>query len=75
MNFIKQKRAKKEGEDDPGWEFKHVRVLIVDEGSMVPVHLLHSVLNILLQHADLRKFVILGEQPPLEKQVWIYGRV
>lgn len=58
------------------WEFKDVRILVVDEGSMVPVQLLHSVLKLLIQHAELRKFIILGEEQHLqsclqsENHVW-----
>ncbi|XP_029016931.1 DNA helicase B isoform X2 [Betta splendens] len=59
-NFMR--KMKKRGTTDPEqWQFKNVRVLIVDEGSMVPVQLLHSVLKILIQHANLRKFIILGD--------------
>uniref|UniRef100_A0A672YWJ4 Helicase (DNA) B n=1 Tax=Sphaeramia orbicularis TaxID=375764 RepID=A0A672YWJ4_9TELE len=43
------------------WKFKDVRVLVVDEGSMVCVQILHSVLGILLSHANLQKFIILGD--------------
>lgn len=42
------------------WKFACVRVLVVDEGSLVCVRLLHSVLTMLTKHAQLRKFVILG---------------
>uniref|UniRef100_A0A674A565 Helicase (DNA) B n=1 Tax=Salmo trutta TaxID=8032 RepID=A0A674A565_SALTR len=43
------------------WKFACVRVLVVDEGSLVCVRLLHSVLTMLTKHAQLRKFVILGD--------------
>uniref|UniRef100_A0A8C8IY32 DNA helicase B winged helix domain-containing protein n=1 Tax=Oncorhynchus tshawytscha TaxID=74940 RepID=A0A8C8IY32_ONCTS len=43
------------------WKFACVRVLVVDEGSLVCVQLLHSVLTMLTKHAQLRKFVILGD--------------
>lgn len=43
------------------WKFKDVRILVVDEGSMVSVHLLHSVLNLLTHHAELQKLIILGK--------------
>uniref|UniRef100_A0A3Q1H634 Uncharacterized protein n=1 Tax=Anabas testudineus TaxID=64144 RepID=A0A3Q1H634_ANATE len=43
------------------WEFQDVRILVVDEGSMVPVHLLYSVLKLLTHHSALRKFIILGD--------------
>ncbi|CAL8323149.1 unnamed protein product [Lota lota] len=43
------------------WPFGSVRVLVLDEGSLVPVGLLHDVLSMLIQHAKLQKFVILGD--------------
>ncbi|XP_056604426.1 DNA helicase B-like [Triplophysa dalaica] len=43
------------------WKFSEVRVLVVDEGSLVPVQLLHSLLSMLTQHAQLQKFIILGD--------------
>ncbi|KAK6292340.1 hypothetical protein J4Q44_G00369240 [Coregonus suidteri] len=43
------------------WKFACVRVLVVDEGSLVCVQLLHSILTMLTKHAQLRKFVFLGD--------------
>lgn len=43
------------------WKFSEVRVLVVDEGSLVSVQLLHSLLSILTKHAQLQKFIILGK--------------
>lgn len=42
------------------WKFSTVRVLVVDEGSLVSVQILHSILSLLTKHADLQKFIILG---------------
>uniref|UniRef100_A0AAZ3SIM6 DNA helicase B winged helix domain-containing protein n=1 Tax=Oncorhynchus tshawytscha TaxID=74940 RepID=A0AAZ3SIM6_ONCTS len=54
-------QAKKDPSGAPEeWKFACVRVLVVDEGSLVCVQLLHSVLTMLTKHAQLRKFVILG---------------
>ncbi|KAK7149777.1 hypothetical protein R3I94_009172 [Phoxinus phoxinus] len=53
------------GKDPSGnpqeWKFSKVRVLVVDEGSLVSVQILHSVLSMLTKHADLQKFIILGD--------------
>ncbi|XP_064877357.1 DNA helicase B isoform X2 [Oncorhynchus nerka] len=55
-------QAKKDPNGAPEeWKFVRVRVLVVDEGSLVCVQLLHSVLTMLTKHAQLRKFVILGD--------------
>lgn len=43
------------------WKFASVRVLVVDEGSLVCVQLLHTILTMLTRHAQLRKFIILGD--------------
>ena len=42
------------------WRFKCVRVLVVDEGSLVCVQLLNTVLSLLCRHARLCKFILLG---------------
>uniref|UniRef100_A0A3Q3NE21 Helicase (DNA) B n=1 Tax=Mastacembelus armatus TaxID=205130 RepID=A0A3Q3NE21_9TELE len=60
FSFMNKNKTQQE-EVTKGWKFKNVRILVVDEGSMVPVELLHSVLTILTQHAQLRKFIILGD--------------
>ncbi|KAJ8245288.1 hypothetical protein GJAV_G00269130 [Gymnothorax javanicus] len=44
-----------------GWKFSAVRALVVDEGSLVSVQLLHSVLHMLRKHARLQKLVLLGD--------------
>lgn len=43
------------------WKFESVRALVVDEGSLVSVQLLHDVLSLLIKHGKLQKFVILGD--------------
>ncbi|NXY19466.1 HELB helicase, partial [Atrichornis clamosus] len=43
------------------WKFSTVTVLIVDEGSLVSVHILSLVLKLLCEHAQLAKLVILGD--------------
>ncbi|XP_034983812.2 DNA helicase B isoform X1 [Zootoca vivipara] len=43
------------------WKFSSVNVLVVDEGSMVPVRMLSRVLRLLLDHARLAKIIILGD--------------
>ncbi|XP_053517585.1 DNA helicase B isoform X2 [Artibeus jamaicensis] len=43
------------------WKFSSVRVLVVDEGSLVSVGIFKSVLNLLLEHSDLSKLIILGD--------------
>ncbi|CAL8405194.1 unnamed protein product [Arctogadus glacialis] len=64
----KKKRKKKEHVDgesnwkvESNWKFESVRVLVLDEGSLVPVGLLHSVLSKLISHAKLQKFILLGD--------------
>ncbi|KAK4832160.1 hypothetical protein QYF61_020940 [Mycteria americana] len=43
------------------WKFSTVTVLIVDEGSLVSVHILSLVLRLLCEHAQLAKLIILGD--------------
>ncbi|XP_035874606.1 DNA helicase B isoform X2 [Phyllostomus discolor] len=43
------------------WKFSSVRVLVVDEGSLVSVGVFKSVLNLLLEHSKLSKLIILGD--------------
>ncbi|NXX73994.1 HELB helicase, partial [Urocolius indicus] len=43
------------------WKFSSVTILIVDEGSLVSVHILSLVLRILCEHAQLAKLIILGD--------------
>ncbi|XP_062338717.1 DNA helicase B [Osmerus eperlanus] len=55
-------KAKKDESGQPkNWKFASVRVLVVDEGSLVCVMLLHSILTMLTKHARLRKFILLGD--------------
>ncbi|XP_009585109.1 PREDICTED: DNA helicase B, partial [Fulmarus glacialis] len=43
------------------WKFSAVTILIVDEGSLVSVHVLSLVLKLLCEHAQLAKLIILGD--------------
>uniref|UniRef100_A0A8C3VVR1 DNA helicase B n=1 Tax=Catagonus wagneri TaxID=51154 RepID=A0A8C3VVR1_9CETA len=46
---------------DVPWKFSSVRVLVVDEGSLVSVGIFKSVLNLLCEHSKLSKLIILGD--------------
>ncbi|CAO2582211.1 DNA helicase B [Lemmus lemmus] len=46
---------------DKAWKFSTVRVLVVDEGSLVSVGIFRSVLKLLCEHAKLSKLIILGD--------------
>ncbi|XP_027449322.2 DNA helicase B isoform X1 [Zalophus californianus] len=43
------------------WKFSSVRVLVVDEGSLVSVRIFKSVLKLLCEHSRLSKLIILGD--------------
>ncbi|XP_006859673.1 PREDICTED: DNA helicase B [Chrysochloris asiatica] len=43
------------------WKFSSVRVLVVDEGSLVSVGIFKSVLNLLCEHSKLSKLIVLGD--------------
>ncbi|XP_006886161.1 PREDICTED: DNA helicase B [Elephantulus edwardii] len=43
------------------WKFSSVRVLVVDEGSLVSVGIFKSVLNLLCEHSRLSKLIVLGD--------------
>uniref|UniRef100_UPI00398E6F11 DNA helicase B n=1 Tax=Pristiophorus japonicus TaxID=55135 RepID=UPI00398E6F11 len=43
------------------WLFSDVQVLIVDEGSLVSVQVLSTVLKLLMKYANLKKLIILGD--------------
>ena len=43
------------------WKFSSVRVLVVDEGSLVSVRIFKSVLNLLCEHSQLSKLIVLGK--------------
>ncbi|XP_075407439.1 DNA helicase B [Tenrec ecaudatus] len=43
------------------WKFSSIRVLVVDEGSLVSVGIFKSVLNLLCEHSKLSKLIILGD--------------
>ncbi|KAF4079735.1 hypothetical protein AMELA_G00181670 [Ameiurus melas] len=54
--------TKKQPSGEPiNWKFANVRVLVVDEGSLVSVQILSSILSMLTKHAQLQKFIILGD--------------
>ncbi|XP_076159330.1 DNA helicase B [Alosa pseudoharengus] len=65
MNWTRVKdRAKSQVQEKgevPRWKFRRVRALVVDEGSLVSVQILHSLLAILTSEAQLQKFVLLGD--------------
>ncbi|XP_036723065.1 DNA helicase B isoform X2 [Balaenoptera musculus] len=52
---------KKTTTKDMPWKFSSVRVLVVDEGSLVSVGIFKSVLNLLCEHSQLSKLIILGD--------------
>ncbi|XP_021482968.2 DNA helicase B [Meriones unguiculatus] len=51
----------KKNEVDKPWKFSTVRVLVVDEGSLVSVGIFKSVLELLCEHSILSKLIILGD--------------
>lgn len=51
----------KKNEADRPWKFSTVRVLVVDEGSLVSVAIFKSVLKLLCEHSKLSKLIILGD--------------
>uniref|UniRef100_W5KVT3 Helicase (DNA) B n=1 Tax=Astyanax mexicanus TaxID=7994 RepID=W5KVT3_ASTMX len=54
--------TKKSPSGEPmNWMFAKVRVLVVDEGSLVCVQILHSLLSMLTKYAKLQKFILLGD--------------
>ncbi|XP_008934577.1 PREDICTED: DNA helicase B-like, partial [Merops nubicus] len=52
-------RSWRQTEQAQAWKFSNVTVLIVDEGSLVSVHVLSLVLRLLCEHAQLAKLIIL----------------
>ncbi|XP_075584045.1 DNA helicase B [Pelecanus crispus] len=54
-------RSWRQSEQGQPWKFSAVTVLIVDEGSLVSVHVLSLVLKLLCEHAQLAKLIILGD--------------
>ncbi|NWR26863.1 HELB helicase, partial [Tachuris rubrigastra] len=51
----------RQSEQAQPWKFSAVTVLIVDEGSLVSVHIFSLVLKLLCEHAQLAKLIILGD--------------
>lgn len=60
INFSFYLWDKKSTKDSP-WKFSSVKVLVVDEGSLVSVGIFRSVLYLLLAHSKLSKLIILGD--------------
>ncbi|XP_077769870.1 DNA helicase B isoform X1 [Canis aureus] len=52
---------KKNSAKNGPWKFSSVRVLVVDEGSLVSVRIFKSVLKLLCEHSKLSKLIILGD--------------
>ncbi|NXP29334.1 HELB helicase, partial [Scytalopus superciliaris] len=51
----------RQSEQAQPWKFSAVTVLIVDEGSLVSVHIFSLILKLLCEHAQLAKLIILGD--------------
>ncbi|XP_074125813.1 DNA helicase B [Sminthopsis crassicaudata] len=60
-SFYSWKRTNQKLEHKIPWKFSSVRVLVVDEGSLVCVAIFRSVLNLLRKHARLVKLIVLGD--------------
>ncbi|XP_072511401.1 DNA helicase B isoform X2 [Notamacropus eugenii] len=60
-NFYSWQRANTKMEKKIPWKFSSVKVLVVDEGSLVCIAVFRSVLNLLRKHARLVKLIILGD--------------
>ncbi|XP_012384667.2 DNA helicase B isoform X2 [Dasypus novemcinctus] len=56
--YIWEKKVKKK---KVPWKFSSVKVLVVDEGSLVSVRIFKSVLNLLCKHSKLSKLIVLGD--------------
>nr|KAG5699388.1 hypothetical protein BaRGS_008296 [Batillaria attramentaria] len=48
-------------EDDDVWKFAATEVLVVDECSLAALRLVATLLNILVEHSQLRKVILLGD--------------
>ncbi|MEE6480472.1 hypothetical protein FKM82_012584 [Ascaphus truei] len=55
------KQKQKEAEHPTEWKFSRVEVLVVDEGSLVSVHIFSSALKLLSDYGKLAKLIILGD--------------
>ncbi|XP_051817302.1 DNA helicase B [Antechinus flavipes] len=60
-SFYSWQRTNQKSEHKIPWKFSSVKVLVVDEGSLVCVAIFRSVLNLLRKHARLVKLIILGD--------------
>lgn len=47
--------------EEPVWKFHKVRMLVVDECSLVGVRLFNALLHCLLEHSQLQKVILLGD--------------
>ncbi|XP_078002296.1 LOW QUALITY PROTEIN: DNA helicase B [Phascolarctos cinereus] len=60
-SFYSWQRTNQKSKDKVPWKFSSVKVLVVDEGSLVCIAVFRSVLNLLRKHARLVKLIILGD--------------
>ncbi|XP_006633635.2 DNA helicase B [Lepisosteus oculatus] len=58
-SFMQAKKAEDGAPKE--WKFAKVQAFVVDEGSLVSVQILHSVLNMLVRYAQLKKLILLGD--------------
>ncbi|XP_078273511.1 DNA helicase B isoform X2 [Rhinoraja longicauda] len=61
MWSFRSAKYSKEKQEVFDWMFSEVLVLIVDEGSLVSVKTLSTVLKLLMKYANLKKLIILGD--------------
>ncbi|XP_060050960.1 DNA helicase B isoform X2 [Erinaceus europaeus] len=61
VNYSYYSWKEKSSTKDKPWKFSSIRVLVVDEGSLVSVGILRSVLRLLCEHSKLSKLIILGD--------------
>ncbi|XP_053575200.1 DNA helicase B [Bombina bombina] len=54
-------RYRQQQNSTAAWKFSKVEVLVVDEGSLVSVHIFSSTLQLLCDHGRLAKLIILGD--------------
>jgi ATP-dependent exoDNAse (exonuclease V) alpha subunit len=53
--------SQNQDDEEPSWKFRRVRLLVVDECSLVGVKLFHALLHCLLAHSCLEKLILLGD--------------
>ncbi|XP_044535140.1 DNA helicase B [Gracilinanus agilis] len=61
QKIVKKLKENMESGKKIPWKFSSVRVLVVDEGSLVGITVFRSVLNLLRKRARLEKLIILGD--------------